>query len=110
MMNSMTRRICFWITLVSAFCLASHGAMPERTPVIIEVPSRTNLQFFTLWVALGSGFFQEEGLEPRLVVDDVPRNAGQYLLDGQADVALLQPPMFLGRMAEEKPIVLFASL
>src|SRR5215813_4505355 len=82
----------------------------QRAAVTIEVPSKSNLQFFTLWVALGSGFFQEEGLEPQLIVDEVPRNAGQYLLDGKADVALLQPPMFLGRMAEERPIVLFASL
>jgi NitT/TauT family transport system substrate-binding protein len=86
------------------------GAPLVGRPVTIEVPSKSNLQFFTLWVALGSGFFQEEGLEPRLIVDETPRNAGQYLLDGKADIALLQPPMFLGRMAEEKPIVLFASL
>jgi NitT/TauT family transport system substrate-binding protein len=86
------------------------GAPLVGRPVTIEVPSKSNLQFFTLWVALGSGFFQEEGLEPWLIVDETPRNAGQYLLDGKADIALLQPPMFLGRMAEEKPIVLFASL
>jgi NitT/TauT family transport system substrate-binding protein len=109
-MKNMKRILLVAIGLVSVLSTAQLGAAPERTPVVIEVPSKTNLQFFTLWVALGSGFFQEEGLEPRLIVDDTPRNAGQYLLNGQADVALLQPPMFLGRIAEEKPILLFASL
>jgi NitT/TauT family transport system substrate-binding protein len=90
--------------------MAREAQARQRAAVRIEVPSKSNLQFFTLWVALGSGFFQEEGLEPQLMVDDIPRNAGQYLLEGKADVALLQPPMFLGRMAEERPIVLFASL
>jgi NitT/TauT family transport system substrate-binding protein len=59
---------------------------------------------------LGAGLFQQEGLEPNILVDEVSRNAGQALLNGKADVALLQPPMFLGRIAEERPILLFASL
>ena len=86
------------------------SAQAARTPVRIEVPGARNLQFITLWVALGAGFFQAEGLEPKVLVDSTPRDAGQLLLRGDADVALLQPPMFLGMMAEEKPILLFASL
>jgi NitT/TauT family transport system substrate-binding protein len=74
------------------------------------VPGDKNLQFFTLWVALGAGYFQQEGLEPKILVDATPRSAGQMLFQGQADVALLPPPMFLGMMAEDKPILLFASL
>jgi NitT/TauT family transport system substrate-binding protein len=111
----MTKRlIAILIALTCGFSALVTGARPARKPagkrIVIEVPSKSNLQFFTLWVALGSGFFQEEGLDPQLLVDETPRNAGLYLLDGKADVALLQPPMFLGRIAEEKPIVLFASL
>ena len=93
--------------------IASDGAWAAsstRTPVRIEVPGDKNLQFFTLWVALGGGYFQQEGLEPKILVDATPRSAGQMLFQGQADVALLPPPMFLGMMAEDKPIVLFASL
>jgi ABC-type nitrate/sulfonate/bicarbonate transport system substrate-binding protein len=86
-----------------------HGR-PIRGAVRIEVPGNKNLQFFTLWVALGAGYFQQEGLEPRILVDATPRSAGQLLFQGQADVALLPPPMFLGMMAEDKPILLFASL
>jgi NitT/TauT family transport system substrate-binding protein len=93
----------------AALMTDAHAQTP-RTPVRIEVPSARNLQFFTLWVALGAGFFQAEGLEPTVLVDPSPRSAGSILLRGEADVAVLQPPMFLGMMAEEKPIRLFASL
>lgn len=85
-------------------------AQGARTPVRIEVPNAHNLQFFTLWVALGAGFFQAEGLEPKVLIDPSPRSAGSLLLKGEADVAVLQPPMFLGMMAEDKPIRLFANL
>jgi NitT/TauT family transport system substrate-binding protein len=86
------------------------AAPPVRTPVRIEVPNTGNLQFFTLWVALGAGYFRQEGLEPEILVARNPRSIGQRLLNGEADAALLPPPMFLGMMADEKPILLFASL
>jgi len=96
--------------MLNASAWGAAAPTTATTPVRIEVPSAKNLQFFTLWVALGAGFFQQEGLDPRLVVDSTPRDAGGKLLNGQADVAVLQPPMFLGLMSEEKPIQLFASL
>jgi NitT/TauT family transport system substrate-binding protein len=85
-------------------------AAAERIPVRIEVPNANNLQFLTLWVALGAGYFQSEGLEPQILAAASPRSTGALLFKGEADVALLPPPMFLGMMAEKKPILLFASL
>jgi NitT/TauT family transport system substrate-binding protein len=107
------RRLLVNLALLAMAFVAGDGAWaatPTRTPVRIEVPGDKNLQFFTLWVALGAGYFQQEGLEPKILVDATPRSAGQLLFQGQADVALLPPPMFLGMMAEDKPILLFASL
>ena len=101
-------------SLALAMLMLSVGAnasrAAERLPVRIEVPSDKNLQFFTLWVALGAGYFQQEGLEPKILVSPNPRATGQRLFNGEADAALLPPPMFLGMMAEEKPVALFASL
>ena len=94
-------------------CAALHAdahAQTPRTPVRIEVPNAHNLQFFTLWVALGAGFFQAEGLEPKVLIDPSPRSAGSMLLRGEADVRVFHPAMFLGMMAEEKPFRLYASL
>jgi ABC-type nitrate/sulfonate/bicarbonate transport system substrate-binding protein len=101
--------------MTAACALAAPGrsaAAPrmELEPVLIEVPGAENMQFFNLWVALGAGYFELEGLAPRIVVAKGPRTTGDLLLNGRADVALLPPPMFLGMMAEDKPIVLFASL
>ena len=86
------------------------AAQAPRTPVRIEVPNTGNLQFFALWVAVGAGYFQQEGLEPQILAAPNPRSVGQRLLKGEVDAALLPPPMFLGMIAEEKPILLFASL
>jgi len=98
------------VLIICAAPMSGVHAQTARTPVRIEVPNAHNLQFFTLWVALGAGLFQAEGLEPKVLIDPSPRSAGSLLLKGEADVAVLQPPMFLGMMAEEKPIRLFASL
>ncbi len=106
-------RLIATLTIALVACAAfdvDARAQEVRAPVRIEVPNAHNLQFFTLWVALGAGFFQAEGLEPQVLIDPSPRSAGSLLLKGEADVAVLQPPMFLGMMAEEKPIRLFASL
>lgn len=111
----MQKRIAFCVMIVLTLIMAATSgavvvAQPVRTPVRIEVPNTGNLQFITLWVAIGAGYFQKEGLEPQIIAAPNPREVGQRLLKGEADAALLPPPMFLGMMAEEKPIALFASL
>ena len=103
----------FRIFLLLAACGVGTTALaqpPAPIPVRIEVPSAKNLQFFALWVAIGSGAFKAEGLQPQILVAPSPRLTGEMLFAGKADVALLPPPMFLGMMAENKPVRLFASL
>jgi len=97
--------------VLASICPGEGSAAPARLAhVRIEVPSATNLQFLALWVAVGSGAFEKQGLQPKILVAAAPRTVGDMLLRGDADVALLPPPMFLGMMAEDKPIRLFASL
>jgi hypothetical protein len=50
------------------------------------VPNAKNLQFFTLWVALGAKYFEQEGLDPKILYDATPRSAGELLFRGDADV------------------------
>jgi ABC-type nitrate/sulfonate/bicarbonate transport system substrate-binding protein len=106
LINRLAAAALLWLALVNGAMAASSVA----TPVRIEVPGASNLQFFNLWVALGARYFQCEGLEPKILVAPTPRATGDLLFSGQADVALLPPPMFLGMMAESRPIRLFASL
>src|SRR6185295_8037608 len=89
--------------------VATAGASP-LTPIRIGVPERDNIQYLSLWVALGAGYLRAEGLEPRIEVADVPNQSGQLLLQNRADVAILPPPVYLGLIAEQRPILLFASL
>jgi ABC-type nitrate/sulfonate/bicarbonate transport system substrate-binding protein len=103
-------RCLLGLLAILALGQGAEAAARALTPLRIEVPNARNMQFFTLWVALGAKSFEAEGLAPELVIDPTPRGAGQMLLKGEADVAVLQPPMFLGMMAEGKPIRLFASL
>lgn len=79
-------------------------------PVRVIVPDRANLQFLNLWVALGAGYFQEEGLDVQVVVPPNPQASPQLLLQGQGDVALLQPPIYIQQIAQGQPILVFANL
>lgn len=79
-------------------------------PVRIGLPDRDNLQYLSFWIAQGAGLFKAEGLDVELVIADVPRQSGMFLMQGRVDVALMQPPVYLGLIAEQQPFVLFASL
>ena len=105
-----TRLMICVLVLVTPFGAAVAAAPAQRAAVRIEVPNTDNLQFLTLWVALGASFFQQEGLDPHIIAAAAPRSVGALMFKGEADAALLPPPMFLGMMAEEKPVLLFASL
>src|SRR5918995_5946919 len=76
-------------------------------PVRIGVPERGNLQHMSFWIAQGAGLFKAEGLDVEIVVADVPNQSGMLLMQGRVDVALLQPPVYLGLIAEQHPFVLF---
>jgi ABC-type nitrate/sulfonate/bicarbonate transport system substrate-binding protein len=105
----MMRALAMKFALILAIAATgADGAMGAT--VRIGVPERENIQFLSLWVALGAGYLQAEGLDVQLVVASAPNQSGQLLLQNQADVALLQPPVYLGLIAQQRPIVLFANL
>ena len=74
------------------------------------VPTADNLQFMSFWIALGAGYFKDEGLDIQLVIPPNPMGTGNFLLQGRADVAVMPPPMFLPMIAREDPIVIFGNL
>src|SRR5690349_5748465 len=79
-------------------------------PVRIGIPERNNLQYLSFWVAQGAGLFKAEGLDVEIVVPDAPNQSGMILMQGRVDVSLLQPPVYLGLIAEQHPFALFARL
>ena len=80
------------------------------TPIRVVIPTNDNLQFMSFWTALGAGFFNDEGLDVQTVYPPFPDRAGQFMLEGMADVAILPPPMYLPLIAEQEPILVFANL
>jgi NitT/TauT family transport system substrate-binding protein len=103
------RRLIPTAAAILALSAVSAGAQ-GRTTVRIGIPEPDNIQYLSLWVALGAGYLQAEGIEPEVVFAAIPKQSGQLLLQRQADVALLQPPVYLGLIAQAQPIVLFANL
>jgi NitT/TauT family transport system substrate-binding protein len=106
-MHTLTRRTTILGLLTAA---AAPLRAAEYTPLRLEVPNVRNLQFFSVWVALGAKLFEAEGLAPQILPAPQPRSVGGRLFTGEADVAVLPPPMYLGMMAEGKPVRLFANL
>ncbi|MBI4337589.1 MAG: ABC transporter substrate-binding protein [Chloroflexi bacterium] len=82
----------------------------SATTVRLIVPRADNLQYLNFWVAVGAGFFKEEGLDVQVVVPPSPRLGAQFLLQGQGDVALLQPSMYIEQIAQKQPVLVFANL
>ena len=102
---TVVRRLAIGVAAIGTLAAARADLAMAASPVRIGVPERENIQYISLWVALGAGYLQAEGLEPELVVAPVPNQSGQLLLQGEADVALLQPPVYLGMIAQQHPIV-----
>ena len=89
---------------------AQNGGTDGRTPVSVVLPTADNLQFMSFWIALGAGYFRDEGLEVEVIVPPNPMGTGNFLLQSRADVAVMPPPMFLPMIAREDPIVVFGNL
>lgn len=104
----MSRRVR--VVLLLLVTTAWMPALAAAQTVRIGVPDRDNLQHMAFWIAHGAGMFRDEGLEVEIVYADVPNQGGMMLMQGRVDVAVLQPPVYLGLMAEQHPFVLFASL
>jgi NitT/TauT family transport system substrate-binding protein len=96
------------LAIVIGVVLAVNAASAQ--PVRIGIPERNNLQYMSFWVAQGAGLFKAEGLDVEIVIPDAANQSGMILMQNRVDVSLLQPPVYLGLIAEQHPFALFASL
>ena len=107
-------------SLSEAIQVAAVGEEAASTPptapaaglkaIQVAMPTDDNLQFMSFWIALGAGFFKDEGLDIQVIVPPNPLATGQFLLQGQADVGVMPGPMYLELIGEEAPILVFANL
>jgi hypothetical protein len=78
--------------------------------VRVFVPTADNLQFMSFWVALGAGFFDDEGLDVRVQLPPMPGGGTQFLFEDRADVGVFPPPQYLGLIEHQQPLLIFANL
>lgn len=96
-----------WLVLLNVLWACSTAV---AQPVRVGIPEAQNLQYLSFWVAHGAGLFKAEGLEIEIVYPDVPNQSGMLLMQQRVDVSLMQPPIYLGMIADQQPFQLFANL
>ena len=99
-------------TTVLSGSVPSDGTPTSRSTntVRVSVPTADNLQFMSFWVALGAGFFNDEGLD--ISIESPPKAGGgdQFLFEGRADVGVFPPPQYLNLIGQEQPLLIFANI
>ena len=93
----------------SAIVEATQAPVSANT-VRVFVPTANNLQFMTFWVALGAGFFDDEGLNVRVQLPPMPGAGSQFVFEGRADVGVFPPPQYLSLIEQQQPLLIFANL
>ncbi len=96
--------------VVALLVVTAPSNAAARTPLRVLVPDADNLQYLSFWVAHGAGYFAEEGIDVELRVPSASALAESAFRSGDAEVAVLSPPMYLRLVAERWPLVLVANL
>lgn len=73
--------------------------LSAQTPITVAVPSPSALTWMPYWVALGEGYFEEEGLAPTLQAVDGSSSVLQAMAAGQAQIGAPGPGPVLGARA-----------
>src|SRR5581483_10840762 len=100
------------LALSTALLVASLAApsAARAAPLKIVVPDPDNLQYLSFWVAVGAGYFRDEGVELEPWIPPAPQATTQAVVEGKAEVAVLSPPMYLELIDRRVPVVLVANL
>lgn len=79
--------------------LGAPGLVRAQTPVTFAVPNPSALTWLPYWVAVGEGYFGQEGLDPRLEAIDGSSAVLQAMSAGQAQIGAPGPGPTLGARA-----------
>lgn len=83
----------------ATFALGSPGLLHAQTPITFAVPNPSALTWLPYWVAVGEGYFEEEGLSPTLQAVDGSSSVLQAMAAGQAQIGAPGPGPVLGARA-----------
>lgn len=96
-----SRRMFGGMTAVAAatFAIGRPALVRAQTPITFAVPNPSALTWLPFWVAVGEGYFAEEGLEPTLEAIDGSSAVLQAMSAGQAQIGAPGPGPVLGARA-----------
>ncbi|TRW99408.1 ABC transporter substrate-binding protein [Paracoccus sp. M683] len=99
--NGISRRKFGGLAAMAAasLTLGRPALVRAQTPITFAVPNPSALTFMPYWVALGEGYFEEEGLTPTLQAIDGSSAVLQAMSAGQAQIGAPGPGPVLGARA-----------
>ena len=98
-----TGRLVAAVALAAGLALAPAAMHAEEITVVIPNPSAINV--FPLWVAIGQGYFEEEGLTVNVEAVDGSAAVLQAMAAGQAEIGLPGPAPVLAARARGVDVV-----
>lgn len=81
-----------------------------QTPITVAVPNPSALTWLPMWVAIGEGYFEEEGLQLQVEAVDGSSAVLQAMSAGQAQIGAPGPGPVLGANARGEEVVFFYNL
>lgn len=84
---------------VASLAIGAPSLIRAQTAVNFAVPNPSALTWLPYWVAVGEGYFAEEGFEPRLEAIDGSSAVLQAMSAGQAQIGAPGPGPTLGARA-----------
>ena len=107
------RTLLLALAILSASLASPSAAASPSTPrerVAVAVPDVANLQFLAFWIAVGAGYFADEGLDVDVTAPASPALVQSMFQGGSPPFAVLPAPDFERLVAEQYPIELVANL
>jgi NitT/TauT family transport system substrate-binding protein len=96
------------LCLIAGMALGPWGADEagaQATEITVVLPNPSAINVFPLWVAIGEGYFEEEGLEVNVEAVDGSSQVLQALSAGQAQIGLPGPAPVLAARARGVDVV-----
>jgi NitT/TauT family transport system substrate-binding protein len=112
---SVMRPLAYAFAIVLALCVSLSRAETARaasppTKLRVLLPDGDNLQYLSFWVARGAGYFADEGFAIETAIPPAPAAAMAWMTRGEADVAVLPPPVYLQLIANRFPLLIVCNL
>jgi NitT/TauT family transport system substrate-binding protein len=109
-MPSITRRGILGAAAVSLASLFAAGPAAAQTAVTVAVPNPSAITWTPMWVAIGEGYFADEGLEITVEAVDGSSSVLQSMSAGQAQIGAPGPGPVLAARARGVDVVFIYNL